>query len=74
MDHQNCALFWCTGDAWEHLRTFVGIIQAIATAMEKMIEGTQAAADPVVYSFGKLAQSYRDKHKNFNSPIAKQQS
>lgn len=61
-----------TGDAWEHLRTFVGILRAIATAMEKMVEGTAAAMDPVVLSFVKLADAYNLKHKLFNSALRNQ--
>ena len=57
----------CSGDAWEHLRTFVGILQAIATAMQKMVEGTTAESDPVVQNFGKLAESVAGKHNAFNS-------
>lgn len=36
------------------------------TAMEKMLEGTATAADRVVRSFSKLAQSFHDKHTAFN--------
>ncbi len=50
-------------------RTFVGVLRAIATAMEKMVEGTDAAADPVVHSFGKLAEAFHLKHKLFNSAM-----
>ena len=34
--------------------------------MEKMLEGTATAADRVVRSFSKLAQSFHDKHTAFN--------
>ena len=44
----------------------MGILRAIATAMEKMVLGTAAAADPVVLSFGKLAEAFNDNHKAFN--------
>ncbi len=60
------------GDAWEHLRTLVGILRAIATAMEKMVEGTAAASDPVVHSFAKLADAFHIKHKEFNSAMQRQ--
>jgi len=40
--------------------------------MEKMVEGTDAAADPVVHSFGKLAEAFNLKHKEFNSAMQKQ--
>ena len=61
------AALCCSGDAWEHLRTFVGILRAIATAIEKMMEGTAAESDPVVHSFVKLAEGFTDKRKAFNS-------
>ena len=82
----SCTFTWCDehvkkgaggGDAGMgvlqgHIRTFVGVLRAIATAMEKMVEGTDAAADPVVHSFGKLAEAFHLKHKEFNSAIQKQ--
>jgi hypothetical protein len=40
--------------------------------MEKMVEGTDAAGDPVVHSFGKLAEAFNLKHKEFNSAMQKQ--
>ncbi|KAL3133315.1 putative ATP-dependent RNA helicase ddx60 [Trebouxia sp. C0009 RCD-2024] len=57
------------GDAWEHLRTFAGIVQAISTAMQKMVKGTAAESDPVVHCFGKLAEGFTAKHKAFNSAM-----
>ena len=73
--HQIASVVGCalSGDAWEELRTFVGILRAIATAMEKMVEGTSAAADPVVYSFARLANAYSLKHKAFNSAMSRRQ-
>ena len=50
----------------------MGVLRAIATAMEKMVEGTEAGADPVVLSFGKLAEAFHVKHKEFNSAMQKQ--
>ena len=53
----------CAGDAWEHLKSFVSILKAIATAMSKMVEKTSAEADPVVWTFTKLAHDFQEKHK-----------
>ncbi len=67
--------FFCyTGDAWEHLKSFVSVMKAIATAMSKMVEGTAACAeaDPVVWTFTKLAKEYNQKHKKFNSAMQQQ--
>lgn len=47
----------------------MGILQAIATAMQKMVKGTAAESDPVVHSFGKLSESFGAKHKAFNSAM-----
>ena len=66
------AALWRSGDAWEHLRTFVGTLGAIATAMEKMVEVTATEVDPVVHSFAKLADGFTDKHKAFNSTMQSQ--
>ena len=46
------------------------VMKAIATAMSKMVEGT--AADPVVWTFTKLAKEYNQKHKKFNSAMQQQ--
>ena len=65
--------FFCyTGDAWEHLKSFVSVMKAIATAMSKMVEGTDAESDPVVWTFTKLAKEYNQKHKKFNSAMQQQ--
>ncbi len=49
-------------------------MKAIATAMSKMVEGTVACAeaDPVVWTFTKLAKEYNQKHKKFNSAMQQQ--
>lgn len=49
--------------------SFVSILRAIATAMSKMVEGTAAEADPVVWTFNKLAEDFQQKHKAFNSSM-----
>lgn len=59
----------CAGDAWEHLKSFVSILKAIATAMSKMVEKTSAEADPVVWIFSKLACDLQEKHNLFNSSM-----
>lgn len=58
-----------TGDAWERIKTFVGVLKAIATAMEVMVKGTDAERDPVVWTFGKLAEEFGAKHAAFNSSM-----
>ena len=65
-------LFPCAGDAWQHLKSFTGIMKAIATAMSKMVEGTTAESDPVVWTFCKLAEELHNKHKRFNSAMKQQ--
>ena len=58
-----------TGDAWEHIKTFVGVLKAIATAMEVMVKGTAAEGDQVVWTFGKLAEEFGAKHAAINSSM-----
>lgn len=62
-------MMWYVGDAWEHLKSFVSILKAIATAMSKMVENTSAEADPVVWTFNKLAEDFQEKHKHVNSSM-----
>lgn len=66
------SLFPCAGDAWQHLKSFTSILKAIATAMSKMVDGTAAEADPVVWTFSKLAEELHNKHKRFNSAMRQQ--
>lgn len=35
--------------------------------MTKMVEGTTAETDPVVWTFEQLAAEFKEKHKMFNS-------
>ena len=53
------------GDAWEHLKSFVSVLAAISIAMAKMVEGTAAEADPVVWTFQQLALEFKAKLKHF---------
>lgn len=57
------------GDAWEHIKTFVGVLKAIAIAMEVMVKDTPAEGDPVVWTFNKLAEEFAAKHSQFNSSM-----
>ncbi len=57
------------GDAWEHLKSFISVLRAIAAAMSKMVENTVAEADPVVWTFKQLASEFKQKHNQFNSPM-----
>ena len=74
-DHVKCSAsrpvmlyYFChAGDAWNHLKSFVSVMKAIATALSEMVKGNAAAeADPVVWTFTKLAEEYKEKHNNFN--------
>ena len=57
------------GDACERIKTFVGVMKAIAIAMKVMVKGTPAEEDPVVWTFNKLAEEFADKHSKFNSSM-----
>lgn len=57
------------GDAWEHIKTFVGVLKAIAIAMKVMVKDTPAEGDPVVWTFNKLAEEFAAKHSQFNSSM-----
>ncbi len=53
-------------DAWNHLKSFVSVMKAISIALSEMVKGNAAAeADPVIWTFTKLAEEYKEKHKTF---------
>ena len=54
------------GDAWQHLKTFIGILKAISTAMAEMVKNTEQQDDPVVWTFRQLAKELQAKHCLFN--------